>query len=138
MHCSLRHLYPWGACSSLPLVVCRFLLFLHFLGLGFLVCLCFAPRLLLCRFRSGGTATCLLQGIDLSGHGHNLFLIFRGLAPGIFLVEKSGFIFIFSPYHEVLRNEHHLSIITLTLEVLDVDYKLIIWSCFVGFLEIVE
>ena len=80
----------------------------------------------------------LLQGIDLGGHGHDLFLIFCGLAPGIFLIQKSGFILVFGPDHEVLCCERCPSIVTLALEVLDVDDELFIWGRFVGFPEIVE
>ena len=128
MCCFLCCLSLWGLVLPCPLLVSLLLLLLHFLGLCFLRSLCLAHWLLLGRLVGSGTPTFLLQGIDLSGHGHNLFLIFCGLGPGIFFIQQSGFILVFCPYHGVLRHEHRSSIVTLTLEVLDVDDKFFIWG----------
>ena len=132
--------YPslWGLALPHPLLVGLLLLLLCFPGLCFLQRLCLACWLLLGRLGHGGTPMFLLQGVYLGGHGHNLFLIFSGIVPGIFFVQQLGFVLVFCPYHDVLCHEHCSSIVTLALEVLDVDDKFFIWGCFIGFPEIVE
>ena len=120
-----------------PFVIGFLLLFLRFLGWGFLGGLFLAHWFLLVLL--GGSASMfLLQRVYLCCHGHNLLLFFCGLTPRIFFIQQSCFILVFHTYHQVFCCEGHPSVIALTLEVLDVHHKFIVRGSFVSLPEIVE
>ena len=129
MHYFLWYLSLRGACPSTPTSRWSFFLLLCFPGLCFLRRLCLACWLLLGRLGGSVTPMFHLQGVYLGGHGHNLFLIFGGIVPGIFFIQQLGFVLVFCPYNDVLCREHCSSIVTLALEVLDVDNEFFTWGC---------
>ena len=82
-----------GLALPCPLINGFLLLVLHFLGWCFLGGL-FLARWLQLGVLDGSTPAFLFQQIDLCIHGHDLFLFFSGLAPGVFFIKKSCFIFV--------------------------------------------
>ena len=108
-----------------PFIAGFLLLLFHFLGRCFLGGQFLAGRFVFVLF-GGSASSFLLQGVYFSCHSDNLFLFFCGFAPCVFLIQEPCFILIFGVDHKFLGGEGRTSVVTLTLEVFDIDDELVV------------